>query len=76
MIDRWAESNAVHLFAHPPRPADMRSNLDQLYVQKTREVVNGIRHPYSGPAVSSAFVESLKSAVGDYGATRTVDSAQ
>jgi len=54
---------------------DMRSNLDQLYIQKTREVINGIRHVrVGGPQQGSAFIGDLSSAVLKHGKGRKVDS--
>mmetsp|Transcript_338 Transcript_338/g.772 ORF Transcript_338/g.772 Transcript_338/m.772 type:complete len:105 (+) Transcript_338:136-450(+) len=56
---------------------DLRSNLDNLSVQKTREVVNSIiRRPGSlaGPRQAQDFTSSLNSAILKHGATRNVDS--
>ena len=54
---------------------DMRSNLDQLYIQKTREVINGIRHVRGGaPKQTNAFVSDLSAAIGKHGANRKIDS--
>jgi len=54
---------------------DMRSNLDQLYIQKTREVINGIRHVRTGgPQQRAGFVADLSSAVLSHGKQRKVDS--
>jgi capping protein beta len=54
---------------------DMRSNLDQLYIQKTREVINGIRHVrVGGPQQGQGFVMDLNSAVLKHGKNRKVDS--
>jgi len=54
---------------------DMRSNLDQLYIQKTREVINGIRHVrVGGPQQGKGFVMDLSSAVLKHGKGRKVDS--
>lgn len=54
---------------------DMRSNLDQLYIQKTREVINGIRHVrVGGPQQGQGFVMDLSSAVLKHGKNRKVDS--
>lgn len=52
---------------------DMRSNMDNLSVQKTREIVNSIRRTGSGPRQASAFTSSLNSAVLKHGTTRKVD---
>ena len=42
---------------------DIRVNMDALYIQKTREVVNNIRTPQAGLAQGSAFTASLNEAV-------------
>ena len=42
---------------------DIRVNMDALYIQKTREVVNNIRSPQTGPAQGAAFTASLNEAV-------------
>jgi capping protein beta len=54
---------------------DLRSSLDQLYVQKTREVLSGIRKSYAagGAGPSQSFVNSLNAAVLSHGAGRRVD---
>mmetsp|Transcript_8944 Transcript_8944/g.11726 ORF Transcript_8944/g.11726 Transcript_8944/m.11726 type:complete len:284 (+) Transcript_8944:40-891(+) len=52
---------------------DMRSNMDNLSVQKTREVVNSIRRVGTGPQQASAFTSSLNAAVAKHGTTRKVD---
>ena len=54
---------------------DIRSNMDALYIQKTREVVNGIRklQPFDRSGGQS-FVDSLNAAVKSHGAARKVDS--
>ena len=53
---------------------DMRSNLDQLYIQKTREVVSSIRQLHGAPKQTSAFTADLKGKVGLHGANRKIDS--
>ena len=42
---------------------DIRVNMDALYIQKTREVVNNIRSPQTGPSQGAAFTASLNEAV-------------
>ena len=42
---------------------DIRTYLDSLYIQKTREVVNNIRSPQTGPSQGAAFTASLNEAV-------------
>jgi len=53
----------------------MRSNMDGIYIQKTREVVNGIRkmHP-GGPQQGGAFIADLSGAILKHGANRKQDS--
>ena len=56
---------------------EMRSNMDNLSVAKTREIVNSIRKLGSGPDPSkqgNAFVASLGAAVASHGSKRAVDS--
>jgi hypothetical protein len=48
---------------------------NQLYIQKTREVINGIRHVRGGaPKQTNAFVGDLAAAIGRHGANRKIDS--
>ena len=54
---------------------DIRTYLDSLYIQKTREVVSSIRKLHSGPKQGSAFTMNLNAAVLQHGANRKVDSA-
>ena len=42
---------------------DIRVNMDALYIQKTREVVNNVRQPQAGPSQGAAFTASLNEAV-------------
>ena len=49
-----------------------RSNLDELYIQKTREVVNSLRNASGGPTQTNAFTKSLNAAVLTHGAGRKV----
>lgn len=57
---------------------DMRSSLDNLYIQKTREIINGCRKPHGGGGgaggVGSLFVGDLMGAVSKHGANRKMDS--
>lgn len=53
---------------------DMRSNLNELYVLKTREVINSIRKLGDGPNQTAAHVANLTAAVAGHGKTRKVDS--
>mmetsp|Transcript_37113 Transcript_37113/g.63148 ORF Transcript_37113/g.63148 Transcript_37113/m.63148 type:complete len:289 (+) Transcript_37113:67-933(+) len=52
---------------------DMRSNMDNLSVQKTREIVNSIRRSGGAQRQAAAFTSSLNSAVLKHGNTRKVD---
>ena len=53
---------------------DMRMNLNQLYILKTREVVNAIRSVSDGPAQAAAHVAVLNAAVTGHGKNRKMDS--
>jgi capping protein beta len=53
---------------------DIRTYMDSLYIQKTREIVNSIRKTDPGPKQSNAFTMNLNSAVLKHGANRKVDS--
>lgn len=53
---------------------DMRSNLNQLYILKTRDIVNQLRVNRDGPSNSNAFTMSLNAAVLGHGQTRKQDS--
>jgi len=53
---------------------DMRSNLNELYILKTREVVNSLRNAADGPSQSAQHVHKLNEAVMSHGATRKKDS--
>ena len=46
---------------------DMRSNLNELYVMKTREIVNTLHRSQDGPVQKSAFVNDLNAAVLEHG---------
>ena len=53
---------------------DMRSNLNELYILKTREVVNSLRGTGDGPVQTAQHVQHLNSAVLSHGAQRKKDS--
>jgi len=54
--------------------SDMRSNLNQLYILKTREIVNTLRVSGDGPVIGNAFTMSLNAAVMGHGKTRKQDN--
>eukprot|EP01039_Chlorochromonas_danica_P003594 gene3594-3935_t len=53
---------------------DMRSNLNEIYIMKTREIVNSIRTLRTGPVMDAAHVATLNAAVMGHGKTRKNDS--
>ena len=53
---------------------DMRSNLNELYILKTRDIVNSLRGSGDGPAQSASHVQNLNAAVMTHGATRKHDT--
>lgn len=53
---------------------DMRSNLNELYILKTREIVNSIRSNSDGPYLNSSHIATLNAAVMGHGMSRKVDS--
>lgn len=54
---------------------DMRSNLNELYILKTREVVNSIRALHSGgPTQDASHIATLNAAVTGHGKGRIIDS--
>jgi capping protein beta len=54
---------------------ETRGNLYELYIMKTREVINSIRNPRaSGPEMSNAHVNMLNAAIFEHGKTRKLDS--
>lgn len=53
---------------------DMRSNLNQLYILKTREIVNSLRNVNDGPTQGAAHIGALNAAVMGHGRGRKVDS--
>ena len=46
---------------------DIRNQLDSLYIQKTRDVVNSIRKPFKVDGPSQAFMGDLTSAIMRHG---------
>jgi len=54
---------------------EMRSNLNELYILKTREIVNSLRaNKVNGPQQNAMHIASLNAAVLGHGKTRTIDS--
>lgn len=53
---------------------DMRSNLNELYILKTREIVNSIRTLRTGPIQDATHIASLNAAVMGHGQGRKIDS--
>jgi len=53
---------------------EMRSNLNELYILKTREIVNSIRSNSDGPMQSANHIANLNAAVMGHGMTRKMDS--
>jgi hypothetical protein len=53
---------------------DMRANLNELYILKTREVVNALRKLHAGPVQDSSHIATLNAAVLGHGKARAVDS--
>lgn len=54
---------------------DIRTYLDSLYIQKTREIVSSIRKLYlAGPQQAQPFTMNLNAAVLKHGANRKIDS--
>ena len=53
---------------------DIRTYLDSLYIQKTREVVSSIRKLRKGPQQDKGFTMNLNAAVAKHGQNRKVDS--
>jgi capping protein beta len=55
---------------------ECRSNLDGLYIQKTREVINSMRrlHAVGGPGQGAAFTMNLNAAVMRHAAGRRQDT--
>lgn len=54
--------------------SEMRMNLNQLYILKTREIVNSIRSMNEGPTQAASHVAVLNAAVSGHGKTRKTDS--
>ena len=46
---------------------DMRSNLNELYVMKTREIVSTLHRSGDGPVQKQSFVNDLNAAVVEHG---------
>ena len=59
----------THTHPHPYT----RTLQDNLYIKKTREIVNSMRRLSSGPTQGQNFTASLMGAVAAHGATRQVD---
>jgi hypothetical protein len=55
---------------------DMRMNMNQLYILKTREVVNSIRRVKDGPTQAASHVAVLNAAVAGHGKGRKIDSEE
>lgn len=53
---------------------DMRSNLNELYILKTREVINTLRKLNVGPNHNVNHIANLNAAVLGHGKSRTIDS--
>ena len=53
---------------------DMRSNLNELYILKTREVVNSLRTTNTGPHQDATHIANLNAAVMGHGKNRVIDS--
>jgi len=53
---------------------DMRTNLNELYIMKTREIVNSIRTSKTGPTQDARHIANLNAAVMGHGKNRQVDS--
>jgi capping protein beta len=49
---------------------DMRSNLNELYILKTREIINSLRHIREGPIQTSSHIQNLNSAVLTHGSRK------
>jgi len=55
---------------------EMRNNLNELYIQKTREVVNSLRNASDGPVQTASHVASLNAAVLGHGKSRKIDTEE
>ena len=53
---------------------EMRNNINELYIQKTREIVNSLRSASGAPVQTASHVASLNAAVLGHGKTRKVDT--
>ena len=54
---------------------DMRSNLNELYILKTREIINSLRHVRDKPVQTSSHIQNLNSAVLTHGIRRESTTA-
>jgi capping protein beta len=52
--------------------SEMRNNLNELYIQKTREIVNSVRNAHAAPHQTNIFTQSLNAAVLQHGMGRKV----
>lgn len=83
-LTRMATKSAPFDDAHPhlmnigtmieDMETDIRTYLDSLYIQKTREVVSSIRKLHQGPTQGGNFTMNLNAAVLKHGANRKIDS--
>lgn len=53
---------------------DMRSNMNELYILKTREIINSLRQMKAGPNQDASHIANLNAAVMGHGKTRAIDS--
>ena len=53
---------------------DMRSNINELYILKTREVINSLRNQSDGPVQSASHIANLNAAVMGHSKNRLIDS--
>lgn len=53
---------------------ELRSNLNELYILKSREIVNSIRSLKSGPKQEDVHVQNLIRAVTGHAKSRVIDS--
>ncbi len=53
---------------------DLRSNLHELYILKSREIINSIRSLKSGPTQEDHHVQNLIRAVTGHAKSRIIDS--
>jgi hypothetical protein len=55
---------------------DIRINLNEIYILKTKEIVNSIRSPKEGPVQSASHTAFLNAAVMNHGKLRKQDSQE